>query len=163
MSDELLEEILEEQEMLEAVNIDENAASWLVFKAGKDFYAINSSDVREILRNNEIFPMPFVPPYIRGILNSYGIPYAVLDLSLFINNERQDSKLFMILKDSNNLSIQVTDIQEFHSSSDVTIQTLSNQNDTPFFSGAISFDGVTAPILDIPGILEKIRTDLESE
>ena len=107
--------------------------------------------------------MPFVPPYIRGILNSYGIPYAVLDLSLFINNERQDSKLFMILKDSNNLSIQVTDIQEFHSSSDVTIQTLSNQNDTPFFSGAISFDGVTAPILDIPGILEKIRTDLESE
>lgn len=163
MSDELLEEILEEQEMLEAVNVDENAASWLVFKAGCDFYAINSSDVREILRNNEIFPMPFVPPYIRGILNSYGIPYAVLDLSLFINNERQDSRLFMILKDQNNLSIQVTDIQEFHSSSDVTLQTLSNQDDTPFFTGAISFDGVTAPILNIPGILEKIRTDLESE
>ncbi len=163
MSDELLEEIVEEQEMLEAVNVEENATSFLVFKAGQDFYAINSSDVREILRNNEVFPMPFVPPYIRGILNSYGIPYAVLDLSLFITNERQDSRLFLILKDQNNLSIQVTDIQEFHSSSDVTIQTLMNQTDTPFFTGAISFDGVTAPILNIPGILEKIRNDLESE
>lgn len=149
--------------MLEAVNVEENATSFLVFKAGQDFYAINSSDVREILRNNEVFPMPFVPPYIRGILNSYGIPYAVLDLSLFITNERQDSRLFLILKDQNNLSIQVTDIQEFHSSSDVTIQTLMNQTDTPFFTGAISFDGVTAPILNIPGILEKIRNDLESE
>ena len=62
-----LEEILEEQEMLEAVNVDENAASWLVFKAGCDFYAINSSDVREILRNNESPPdQPYPSSHQKG-------------------------------------------------------------------------------------------------
>lgn len=162
LTDDLLEEILENQ----IISTDEaeksNPTSYLVFKAGDINYAVNSTEVREILRNNEVYPMPFVPQYIKGVLNSYGVPFAVVDFSLFTSGRPQDSRLYMLLKNPNNISIQVSEIQEFHNESEVTVKNLTNTEDAPFFTGAISFDDVTAPILNINGILEKIRSDLEN-
>lgn len=164
MSDEetdgLLEEILESQILSVDEEEKKNTVSYLVFKAGGKDYAVNSTEVREILRNNEVYPVPFVPPYIKGLLNSYGIPYAVVDFSYFTSNTVQDSKLYMLLKNPNNISIQVSEIQEFHNESEVSVKKLTNEEDAPFFTGAISFDDVTAPVLNINGILEKIRSDL---
>ena len=159
---ELLEEIVENQYINSDSQEQTNTTSYLVFKSGDMNYAVNSTEVREILRNNEVYPMPFVPPYIKGVLNSYGVPVAVVDFSLFTAGSSQDSRLFMLLKNPNNISIQVSEIQEFHNESEVTVKELSNAEDAPFFTGAISFDDVTAPILNINGILEKIRSDLEN-
>ena len=45
--------------------------TWLVFSAGEKKYALLASDVREILRDVPVFPLPFVPEYLNGILNRY--------------------------------------------------------------------------------------------
>lgn len=161
-TEELLEEILENQLSDSSEQDKADAVSYLVFKAGEMDYAVNSTEVREILRNNEVYPMPFVPPYIKGVLNSYGVPFAVVDFSQFTSNQAQDSRLYMILKNPNNISIQVSEIQEFHNGSEVTVKKLTNEEDSPFFTGAISFDDVTAPVLNINGIIERIRSDLEN-
>lgn len=137
--------------------------TWLVFTAGEETYAIDSSEVREIVRNNEIYPIPFVPPYVKGVLNCYGDPFAVVDVSLFLGQEIQNSQLFMILNNENKLSLQISDIQEFHNASDVESQKLSESTDASYFTGAISFDGVTAPVLSVEGIVDKIRGDLEGK
>ena len=164
MSDEETEELLEEIQENQVLTFGEeeklNTTSYLVFKAGDKNYAVNSTEVRELLRNNEVYPMPFVPPYIKGVLNSYGVPYAVVDFSYFNADMPQESRLFMLLKNPNNISIQVSEIQEFHNESEVTVKSLTNAEDSPFFTGAISFDDVTAPVLNINGILERIRSDL---
>ena len=55
--------------------------SWLIFNCLSDSYAIESSCVREILRNNVVFPVPFVPSYVKGVLNFYGKPFAVIDFA----------------------------------------------------------------------------------
>ncbi|MBO4321066.1 MAG: chemotaxis protein CheW [Treponema sp.] len=161
-TEELLEEILENQETATGGQEKSNTTSYLVFRAGETNYAINSTEVREILRNNEVFPMPFVPPYIKGVLNSYGVPFAVVDFSLFTSDKPQDTRLFMLLKNLSNIAVQVSEIQEFHNESEVTVKNMTNAEDSPYFTGAISFDDVTAPILNINGILEKIRSDLEN-
>lgn len=162
MNNKLYDEIVESNREKTVVTEEKETVTWLVFKCGEDNYAIDSNEVSEILRNNEIFQMPFVPRYIRGVLNSYGNPYAVIDFSLFLGKQQDDAKLFMLLKNRNSLSLQISEIQEFHTDSEVTFQKLSNHEDSDFFSGAISFDGITAPVLNIQNILEKIRTDIEN-
>ncbi|MCH5295069.1 MAG: chemotaxis protein CheW [Treponema sp.] len=144
------------------MNEGENApVTWLVFRSGGENLAIESSEVREILRNNEIYPLPFMPAYIKGVLNSYGDPYAVVDMAQFLGNESPDDRMFMILNNENNFALRITDIQEFHSNADVTMKNLSDSSESSYFTGAITFDDVTAPILSIKGILERIKADLE--
>ncbi len=168
MSENLYNRILESYETSQQIEeLDEVVITYLVFRIGKNSYAIESAEVQEILRNNEVFPMPFVPPYIRGVLNSYGDPFAVLDLSVLFGGEAQDSGLFMILKNKNNISLQVSEIQEFHSSKDVKFQKISDFGEAQYFSGAITFAGrgveeITVPILGLTEIIEKIRKDIEN-
>ena len=47
---------------------------WLIFTIGnqadgKNLYAIPADSVKEILRDATVFPLPFVPPYVNGVLN----------------------------------------------------------------------------------------------
>ncbi len=139
--------------------------SWLIFNCFSDSYAIESSCVREILRNNVVFPVPFVPSYVKGVLNFYGKPFAVIDFAQFQDEKPQDSKLFLVLNNENDVALQITDIQEFHTSNENLIQKISSANESSYFSGAINFDNgikpVVAPVLNINGILAKIRTDFE--
>ncbi|MBR7079670.1 MAG: hypothetical protein IKI40_04020 [Treponema sp.] len=55
-TEELLEEILENQLSDSSEQDKADAVSYLVFKAGEMDYAVNSTEVREILRNNEVYP-----------------------------------------------------------------------------------------------------------
>ena len=162
MSSSLFEDIVKSQNSGHEVAEQKSSVTYLVFKCGGENYAIDSTEVREILRNNEVYPMPFVPEYIPGVINSYGLPYAVLDFCRFLGHEEVDSPLFLILKNQDNISLQVSEIQEFHSKEDVEVQTLGNTEDASWFTGAISFDGQSAPVLDVASIIEKVRSDLEN-
>ncbi|MCR5289253.1 MAG: chemotaxis protein CheW [Treponema sp.] len=148
--------------------------TWLVFKSGTDSYAIESSAIQEIIRNSKIFPIPFVPPYITGVLNYYGNPYAVLDFAHYLSGDTQNSEqhdtaqqsrnsLFLILNNVNNVALKITDILEFHAKEDISEVSLSNQSETQNFTGAIAFNDTTAPIINLEGILEKVQVDLETK
>ncbi len=139
----------------------ENLTTWLVFLAGNQNYAIDSSLVKEILRNNAVYPLPFAPSYIDGVLNSYGLPYAVLDIAEFMEEESSEGKMFLILNNDEHLALKINDIQEFHTDAEVTQQSLVSGAESPFFNGAIQYKNITAPILNLNGILERIHLDLD--
>ncbi len=165
MSDALYNDIVASQNQnSETQETDKTSGStWLVFRTGSENYAIDSADVKEIVRNAELFPLPFVPSYIRGVLNSYGTPYAVVDFSQLAGEETTGERLFLILKNKNNLALQVADIQEFHHESSVSFHSFSDSADagTQMFSGTISFDDVTAPVLKTKALIDKVRSDIE--
>ena len=67
---------------------------WLIFTIGnqadgKNLYAIPADSVKEILRDATVFPLPFVPPYVNGVLNRYGDPYVVIDSAVLEGKEAQ--------------------------------------------------------------------------
>jgi len=163
MSQELYEDIVNAQNISDtnSTETDYSTSTWLTFSAGNKKYAIQSNLIQEILRNNDIFPIPFVPPYIKGVLNSYGTPYAVLDISLFLENEIQNSKLFMILKGDYHTAIQITDLQEFHTLNDIEIQDFIDEKNVRFFSSVISYQGESIPIMNVDAILSTIREEIE--
>lgn len=166
MSDKLYSEIVKNQNVAKAQEENLTEITWLVFMAGQEYFAIDSNLVREILRNNEIYQIPFAPSYVNGILNCYGTPYAVIDIEKFLNGNNSESKkknkLFLILKDKSNLSLQINEIQEFHTRRDVSFHSLADTKDSPFFTGTVSFKGLVAPILNADAIIEKIGLDLEN-
>ena len=55
-------------------------AELVVFKLGGEEYGIEISQVREIIREREITPMPRQPPYVEGVLNVRGTIIPVVNL-----------------------------------------------------------------------------------
>jgi chemotaxis signal transduction protein len=162
MDTEFYQEILDNQKDHKTAESGGTDVTWLIFTAGKDTFALAPEEVREILRNTEIYPLPFVPPYIKGVLNRHGDPYAVIDISLFLGHEELSENLFLILNDDNNIALRISEIREFHSAGGTDLKKLSDASQSDYFSGAVSYSRITASVLNMTGITGKIRTDLEN-
>lgn len=162
---ELYQQIAEGQKKQNISAEKNNEIIWLVFKAGENHYAIDSSLVQEVMRNSDCYPLPFVPKYIAGVLNSYGTPCAVINLESFLSNSQNtsaESHFYLVLKNKNNLSFQVSDIQEFHTQSEVKYDEFINTEDSKYFTGTVTFNDTVAPVLNTDAIIEKVRAEIET-
>ena len=57
-------------------------AQYITFKLGDELFAINVSQVREVLELPQITNVPTAPPYMRGVVNVRGKAIPVVDLRL---------------------------------------------------------------------------------
>lgn len=137
--------------------------TWLVFKSFDSTYAVESFNVREVLRNNDVFPLPFAPSYVKGVLNFYGKPYAVVDFALLQNLERTNSRLFLVLNEAEDIALQIDDIVDFYTSDDVEEQQLLNKTDADLFSQTITIGKIIAPVIDVNAIAKKVKSEIESD
>ena len=138
---------------------------YLIFRSGGEKYAVESSSVKEIVRNNTIYPVPFAPAYIRGIINCYSSPVAAVDWSLFLDKASTKGRketIFLVLKDCEDTALLVDFIEEFKYTQEVTKQIFPQSEEHGCFSGTISWDGNIVPLLDLQAAVTKIRGDLEN-
>ena len=59
-----------------------NTAQYITFKLGDELFAINVSQVREVLDLTLITKVPTAPAYLRGVVNVRGSAIPVVDLRL---------------------------------------------------------------------------------
>ena len=52
---------------------------WVTFRLGRETYAINVMQIREVLRYTNIAPVPGAPHYVLGIINLRGSVVTVID------------------------------------------------------------------------------------
>lgn len=135
--------------------------TWLVFKSDDAVYAVESKNITEVLRNNQVFPMPFTQNYIKGVLNFYGKPYAVVDLRLLQNLPRTNPKLFLVLNNPADIALQIDDIVDFYTSENVEEQQILERTDSDLFSQTITIGNVIAPVLDVQAIAKKVKSEIE--
>ncbi len=150
-----------------SVSAENTDGDWpyLIFSSGGERYAVESSSVREIVRNNSIYPVPFAPPYVKGIINCYSSPVAAVDWSCFLGKEDQEARketIFLVLKDCDDLALLVCGIEEFKHTKEISKQLFSKSEDRGYFSGTISWEEKIVPLLDLKTIVDKIRGDLEN-
>lgn len=162
MDTELYQEIINNQKGLDTAAAGGKNITWLVFSAGEDTFALEPGEVREIVRNTEIYPLPFVPSYIKGVLNRHGDPYAVVDISSFLGHEELTESLFLVLNDGDDIALRISEIREFHAAGESDLKKLSDASRSDYFCGAVSYNRITASVLNVAGIIGKIRTDLEN-
>lgn len=60
---------------------------YLTFLVGKENFAINILDVKEIIEINTVTRVPMTPEYIRGVINLRGNVVPVIDLSVRLGRE----------------------------------------------------------------------------
>ncbi|MBU1118392.1 chemotaxis protein CheW [Patescibacteria group bacterium] len=66
----------------------------VVFELDSEEYAVEITDIREIVRIPEITPVPDAPAFIKGIFNLRGQIVVVLDLEKKFGLKREHTKLF---------------------------------------------------------------------
>ncbi len=138
------------KEILQAIKekenrIDENPASaiavqkFLIFSIENKKLCFNAELVKEILLNTQIFFIPFCPPYVSGLINRHGEPYTVFDLSVLLENQKQEStKLIIMNEKDDNIAFIIKEIIEIADISQNDVFKIDAQeNEIEFIQGFI--------------------------
>lgn len=142
----------------------EGETVYLVFKsAAKDslsgeYFAMESSRVKEILRLHKLSRIPFLPKYIKGLINLEDEPFCAVDFALFrkLSDTKQD--LFLVLN-SGGLALQVDDVLDFYGQSEVKRERI-NDSDDPLFKWRITAgDMISARVLETDVMINTIKED----
>lgn len=140
-------------------------AVWLIFTIGnqadgKNLYAIPADSVKEILRDATVFPLPFVPPYVNGVLNRYGDPYVVIDSAVLEGKEAQQSMLFIVLNDESHTCLRITDVRDFFTASEKDVIHFSEEELSDYYEGTLKVNNQEVFVLKVQAIIEKVGKEI---
>ncbi|MCL1813112.1 MAG: chemotaxis protein CheW [Treponema sp.] len=93
--------------------ISENAIieKYLVFTVREKRYALPSKTISEVAALEKVFPLPLVPDYVRGIINRYSVPYALIDLSFLLFKDVSNAQKVIVLKEEvDKLALLIDDV-----------------------------------------------------
>lgn len=149
----------EKSQNSENVNITKKNV-WLVFTMGKKLYAIPSDSVKEILRDAEIFPLPFAPDYLNGVVNRYGDPYAVIDPAVLINEPPQTNLLFIVINDESHSCFRITDVKDFYTADENSVVQFAQNDMCEYFDGSLNINGEEAFVIKVSYFQERLGKDI---
>jgi len=146
-------------------DIVENTIKFVIFTLDASRYAIAGTDVLEIIIGNEIYPMPFMPAYIRGLINRHGIPYAAADLNLLFRNKKLDADRYIVLRDdAARLSFLVTAVEQIISMPESAVHTLAESEAAHgYFSATLRYLEEEVPVVDSIRIFKTITNDFAQQ
>ncbi len=169
MNDEILNSIKDEldsknQNTDNSQTAEEKKQEYLIFLMNDEVFALESSLSREILHDLKVYPLPFVPKYVKGVLNRHGDPYTVVDPMILLSNPEQNSCLFLVCKiPEENFCIKITDVLEFYEVLDKDINKFDSINGIDFFKSSFLWKDNEVPILNIQSFLDRIKRDLNND
>lgn len=162
MTEELFTQIKKELSQENIEKVDVKKSTWLVFSIESKLYALPAGGVKEILRDTPIFPLPFVPDYIKGVVNRYGDPYVVVDPQMLIGNSEQNTSLFIVLNDETHTCFQITDVKNFFTASETDIIHFAQAEMSDYFEGSLLVNEEQVLVLKPEVFLKKVENDLAS-
>ena len=141
-----------------AFSSDKDAVSFLIFSVEKKIYAIDTSQVQEIVHDAKVHPLPFVPYYIEGIINYGGKPCTAINPSL-VEGEAKNMKLegntFLVFKRTDDVfSLHISAIEIFY---EVLREDLDEDQD---WESAITYRGSNVELFDPDIIADQLKKDL---
>ena len=143
----------------------EKKATWLIFTIGdsvdgRNLYAIPAENVKEILRDATVFPLPFVPPYVNGVLNRYGDPYVVVDSAVLEGKEAQKSKLFIVMNDESHTCLRISDVKDFFTAAEKDVVHFTEAELSDYYEGTLNINGQDVYVLKVQAIIEKVGKEI---
>ncbi|MCL2381984.1 MAG: chemotaxis protein CheW [Treponema sp.] len=137
---------------------------YLIFTAGESRYALPSAVISEVAALEKFFPLPLVPGYVRGIINRYSLPYALIDVCLFLSKDISDARKVIVLKEEiDKIALLIDDVTDIV---DISAETLVDIETTEAaFAGPVRafFEWKGSPVfcLDAGELVSRIKQDFE--
>lgn len=161
MTEELFSSIKNELAKKTESKSSKKKTTWLIFTLqNQKFYALPAGSVKEILRDSQIFPLPFAPNYLKGVVNRYGDPYAVVDPAMIIGENEQKSSIYIVINDENHTCFQICDVKDFYTAPENKLIPFAQSEDSAFFEGTISFKEQSVLVLKVAAFLQKVEQDI---
>lgn len=165
MNEELIKDIENKEKQVEAaVEETTNTITWLIFSMNDTRYAIESSKVDEIIRDVEIYKLPFLPAYIEGVINRRGDPFTVINPLIVIEAEGEtklDTPLFIVLKRTDDsLCLHISDILFFHETPETDLHMIPGDTDNSYFLGTVDYQKEEILVLNPDAFELLLRKDL---
>ena len=135
----------------------------VVFRLGGEEFGLDISQVREIIRLQEITPMPKAPDFIEGVINLRGQIIAVMDLAKRLGFTRKDSsdkaRIVVIDVKESLLGLVVDEVPEvlriLESNVEPTPEMIESQAHAEFIKGVGKFGKRLIILLDAQKIVTR--------
>ncbi len=142
----------------------------VVFDLNEEAYGVNISQVREIIRMQEITRVPRAPEFIVGIINLRGKVIPVVDLRARFSmpeTERTDEHRIVVVDvDGQDIGMVVDAVKEVSripSSSIEPPSTVITTNDSEYLTGIVKTDEKLIILLDIAKVISNSEADALAE
>lgn len=139
---------------------DDPILQWVTFRLENETYGINVMQVREVLRYNEIAPVPGAPSYVLGIINLRGNVVSVVDTRErfgLAGTEITDNTRIVILEtESQVVGILVDAVAEvvyLRQSEIETAPNVGNENNARFIQGVSHKNDELLILIEIKNLL----------
>ncbi len=129
--------------------------TYLIFSVRDKFYAIKTVFVQEIMHSAKIYPLPFVPEYIEGIVNCRGLPYTVVNTQLLAGEGESvisGETVLVFKREDDNFAIHISNIEMFFEPEETDIR-----------QDGIRYKSSIIPFFDVDYIEERLMEDLQEK
>jgi purine-binding chemotaxis protein CheW len=143
---------------------------YLVFSIQDTYYALPSRLIGEVAALETVFPLPLMPPYVRGIINRYFVPYALIDIgSLLLETGAEASKIIVLKEEVDKLAFlidDVTDMADIAPADLVSVEQESAETSREPAAAALigaSFEwkGARVLCLDLGELIRRIKSEFD--
>jgi len=132
----------------------------VVFSLGREEFAVEVTQVREIMRMEEITRMPKTPAYVEGIINLRGQIIAVIDLAKRLNLESAESsaetRIIVVETGEAKVGMIVDSVSEVLRVSAEAVEpspTLATEVSAAYLQGVVKQDSRLIILLDLTKVL----------
>ena len=157
------------ENIVENVENTENTAEpapiekYLIFTVREKRYALPSKIISEVAALEKVFPLPLVPGYVRGIINRYSVPYALIDISFLLLNDTSNARKVIVLKEEvDKLALLIDDVTDI---ADLSAEKLMKVEQEGAASGLVSafFEWKDSSVfcLETGELVGRIKQDFE--
>lgn len=135
---------------------------FVIFEVDDKTYSLPGEIVQEIVLDLPIYYLPFVPPYIRGLINRHGQPYTVVDIKTLFEKKELSARRFIIIRNrEDKISLLISEISKIINIEESSVSKITSENNTSdYFLNSIAVNGEDIPVLNIEQILRKINSDI---
>ena len=109
---------------------------YLIFLIQDKRFALPSKFISEVAVLEKVFPLPLTPDYVKGIINRYSMPYALIDINFLLHKEASKAGKLIILKEEvDKLALMIDDVSDI---ADLSIEKLLKIDHEDAVSASIS-------------------------
>ena len=142
---------------------------YLTFFIDNQLFAIQSSQVVEIIRMQPITFMPNLPPFVKGVINLRGKIVPLIDLRLKLNKEpmEYDDHTSIVVVEAGDFSVgfivdRVNDVTDISKNQISDSPKLAKDTTNNYVYGIATLENGVAMLLDVMKLLEKNDDEIKS-
>ncbi|MDT8406921.1 MAG: chemotaxis protein CheW [Methylococcales bacterium] len=155
--------------MSEQLVTNQAGLQWVTFRLGDEKYGISVMQVQEVLRYQDISPVPGAPSYVLGIVNLRGNVVTVIDtrnrFGLQSKEPDDQSRVVIIETDAHVIGILVDSVAEVVELKGADIETapnVGNEETSKYIQGVTSRDNELLILVDLNKFLsDEDKADMD--